>query len=69
MRRQLRDRLSEREVREGVRHFWAYCTYLDDIFGRLLGRLWRFARQEDDAMHNPYISVGLAPWGPAEAFR
>ena len=31
--------LSEREVREGIRHFWAYCTYLDDLFGRLLNRL------------------------------
>ncbi len=31
--------LSEREVREGIRHFWAYCTYLDDLFGRLLTAL------------------------------
>jgi len=31
--------LSEREVREGIRHFWAYCTYLDDLFGRLLAAL------------------------------
>jgi len=31
--------LSDREVREGVRHFWAYCTYLDDLFGRLLAAL------------------------------
>ncbi len=33
------DQLSEREVREGVRHFWAYCTYLDDLFGQLLETL------------------------------
>ena len=33
------DQLSEREVREGIRHFWAYCTYLDDLFGRLLTAL------------------------------
>ena len=26
---------SEREVREGIRHFWAYCTYLDDLTGDL----------------------------------
>jgi len=41
-RRMRRDRfgqLSEREVREGIRHFWAYCTYLDDMFGRLLAAL------------------------------
>jgi arylsulfatase A-like enzyme len=31
--------LTEREVREGIRHFWAYCTYLDDVFGRLLEAL------------------------------
>ncbi|KPK80737.1 MAG: hypothetical protein AMJ81_11490 [Phycisphaerae bacterium SM23_33] len=29
--------LSEREVRQAIRHFWAYCSYLDDLFGRLLG--------------------------------
>ena len=32
-------------------------------------RMWRFAAAEDDAAINPYITVGLAPWGPAEAFR
>lgn len=31
--------LTEREVREAIRHFWAYCTYLDDLFGRLLAAL------------------------------
>ena len=31
--------LSEREIREGIRHFWAYCTYLDDLFGRVLAAL------------------------------
>ena len=31
--------LSEREVREGIRHFWAYCAYLDDLFGRVLAAL------------------------------
>ncbi len=31
--------LSEREVRQAVRHFWAYCSYLDDLFGRLLSAL------------------------------
>jgi arylsulfatase A-like enzyme len=41
--RRLRDgifgQLSEREVREGIRHFWAYCSYLDELFGRLLQAL------------------------------
>ena len=35
----------------------------------MCGRMWRFAYQEDDTAINPYITVGLAPYGPAEAFR
>lgn len=31
--------LSERETREAIRHFWAYCSYLDDMFGRILHAL------------------------------
>jgi arylsulfatase A-like enzyme len=49
--RRLRDtifgQLSEREVREGIRHFWAYCTYLDDLFGRLLVALDATGQRED----------------------
>ena len=41
--RRMRDmrfgQLSRREVREGVRHFWAYCSYLDELFGRVLAAL------------------------------
>jgi len=33
------DQLTEREIREGIRHFWAYCSYLDDCFGRILDAL------------------------------
>jgi arylsulfatase A-like enzyme len=36
MRRQIFDQLSEREVRESIRHFRAYCTYLDYQFGQIL---------------------------------
>ena len=39
MRRMLWGQLSEREVREGIRHFWAYCSYLDDLFGKCLAAL------------------------------
>lgn len=35
----------------------------------LVGRLWRFARQEKDGAIASYITVGLAPYGPAEAFK
>jgi arylsulfatase A-like enzyme len=39
MREQIFGQLSEREVREAIRHFWAYCTYLDDLFGQILQAL------------------------------
>ena len=39
MRDQVFGQLSEREIREGIRHFWAYCSYLDDLFGKLLAAL------------------------------
>lgn len=39
MRNQIFGQLSEREVREAIRHFWAYCTYLDDLFGQILRAL------------------------------
>ncbi|HUU59616.1 MAG TPA: sulfatase-like hydrolase/transferase [Phycisphaerae bacterium] len=31
--------LTERETRDAIRHFWAYCTYLDDLFGKILAAL------------------------------
>jgi arylsulfatase A-like enzyme len=39
MRNQIFGQLSEREAREGIRHFWAYCSYLDALFGRILRSL------------------------------
>jgi arylsulfatase A-like enzyme len=41
----------------------------EDIKRELCGRMWRFACTEDDTAINPYITTGLAPYGPAEAFR
>jgi arylsulfatase A-like enzyme len=43
-------------------------TY-DDVKRQMCARMWRFAFREDDSAINPYITVGLAPYGPAEAFR
>ncbi len=40
-----------------------------DVKRELCGRMWRFAYQEDDSATNAYITVGLAPYGPGEAFR
>jgi choline-sulfatase len=31
--------LSEREVRQAIRHYWAYCSYLDGLLGKLLDAL------------------------------
>jgi len=31
--------------------------------------MWRFAWREQDTAINSYITVSLAPFGPAEAFR
>ncbi len=47
LRRQVFGQLSEREVREGIRHFWAYCTFLDDLFGRMLDLLDRSAQKQN----------------------
>jgi len=47
MRDQIFGQLSSREVREGIRHFWAYCSYLDDMFGQILGALDRAGQVED----------------------
>lgn len=39
LRNQMFDQLSEREVCDAIRHFWACCTYLDEQFGRLIDAL------------------------------
>ena len=39
MREQVFGQLSEREVREAIRHFWAMCSRIDDQFGRVLEAL------------------------------
>ena len=33
----------------------------------LVQRMWRFAADQQDMIFNPYGTVGLAPWGPADA--
>lgn len=39
LREQRWGQLSEKETQDAVRHYWAYCTYLDDLFGRVLSAL------------------------------
>jgi len=38
------------------------------VLEEMCTRMWRFAREEEDEIINPYWTVGLAPVGPAAAF-
>ncbi|MHC5059267.1 MAG: sulfatase/phosphatase domain-containing protein, partial [Planctomycetota bacterium] len=40
-----------------------------EIVSRMMGRIWRFAREAGDKCVNPYIMVRFAQYGPAHAFR
>lgn len=44
MRRQLFNQLSRRETVEAIRHYYAYCTWIDDLFGKILGQLDRIGQ-------------------------
>ena len=39
MRDQYWGQLSETEIRDAIRHYWAYCTMIDDMFGEVLDTL------------------------------
>ena len=45
--------LSEREVREAIRHFWAMCSYLDEQFGQVLAAL-----EATGQAHNTLVLYG-----------
>jgi arylsulfatase A-like enzyme len=47
MRDQVFGQLSEAEVRDAIRHYYAYCTYLDDLFGQILQVLDASAASDD----------------------
>lgn len=49
LREQIFGQLTDSEVRQAIRHYWAYCTYLDDLFGRLLDAL-ESTRQAQDTL-------------------
>jgi arylsulfatase A-like enzyme len=40
-----------------------------EVTRTLCRRLWKFARAEGDELLSNYFTIGLAPFGPAEAFR
>jgi arylsulfatase A-like enzyme len=41
----------------------------EEVKRQMVRRMWRFACREKDTAIHPYITVALAPYGPAEAFR
>jgi arylsulfatase A-like enzyme len=64
-----RDELYDLQTDPHEMHNLADDPVYDAVKREMCGRMWRFAYQEDDTAINPYITVGLAPYGPAEAFR
>lgn len=42
---------------------------LDAVRRDLLGRMWRFAIEQDDVIFNAYLPVALPPYGPLEGLR
>lgn len=55
------DQLTEREHREGIRHYLAYCTFEDHLFGRLLDVLDGSGQAENTAViylsdHGDYMA-------------
>lgn len=43
--------------------------HLDEVRRKLLGKMWRFARSENDIIFNGYPPVALAPYGPVAGLR
>ena len=37
-----------------------------EVKRELVRKMWHFAAQEQDMIFNPYGTVALAPWGPAD---
>jgi arylsulfatase A-like enzyme len=60
MRDQVFGQLSEDEVREAIRHYWADCSYIDELFGRVLGALDASGQADDTVVlfcsdHGDYL--------------
>jgi arylsulfatase A-like enzyme len=55
------DQLSERERREAIRHYWAFCSYEDWLFGQVLAALEASGQAEDTLVvytsdHGDYVA-------------
>ena len=44
-------------------------SHLESVRRELLGKMWRFARRENDIIFNAYPPVALAPYGPVVGLR
>ncbi|MFO7945400.1 MAG: sulfatase-like hydrolase/transferase [Armatimonadota bacterium] len=58
----------ERRTGEQFQPYPELPEELDAVRRDLIGRMWRFAAERDDTTFNPYFTVALAPYGPAEGF-
>ncbi|MYD09759.1 MAG: sulfatase-like hydrolase/transferase [Chloroflexi bacterium] len=47
LRDQIFGQLSPDDTRDAIRHFWAFCTYIDDLFGRVLDRIEALGQMDD----------------------
>lgn len=61
LRSQIWDQLSEDETRECMRHYWAYCTKMDQLFGNILRALDASGQKEDTLVvfcsdHGDYVA-------------
>ena len=42
---------------------------LESVREGMLKRMWRFGREQEDMLFNPYVTVAMAPQGPATAMK
>lgn len=74
MREQIWGQLGEEQTRDAIRHYWAYCTYEDELLGRVLAELDASGQADDTVVvflsdHGDYAGAhGLFLKG-APAFR
>ncbi|MCA9838651.1 MAG: sulfatase-like hydrolase/transferase [Trueperaceae bacterium] len=47
LKEQIFGQMSEDEVRNAIRHFWAFCSYIDDMFGKILKALDESGQAQD----------------------
>lgn len=62
MRNQFWDQLQDDEIRDAIRHYWAYCSYEDELLGRLLERLDEKGQTDDTLVlllsdHGDYVGA------------